>query len=101
QRNQPPIISLEHTLIPLHQFPKPYLNHLNPNLIPLTPSNPKTTTKHIIQTLLSTQFKVNKTQPNYNNQIPIPFTLLQLHQDTQISILEIPMSPFHQIHFLS
>ncbi|WP_260865373.1 Mur ligase family protein, partial [Staphylococcus epidermidis] len=31
----------------------------------------------------------------------MPFTLLQLHEHTQISILQIRMSPFHQIHFLS
>ncbi|WP_260844514.1 Mur ligase family protein, partial [Staphylococcus capitis] len=36
-----------------------------------------------------------------NNQIRIPLTVLHLDQHTQISILQIPISPFHHIHLLS
>ncbi|NQE00481.1 UDP-N-acetylmuramoyl-tripeptide--D-alanyl-D-alanine ligase, partial [Staphylococcus xylosus] len=47
------------------------------------------------------QFKVKKTQGNYNNEIGMPLTILELDIDTEISILEMGMSGFHEIEFLS
>ena len=45
--------------------------------------------------------KVKKTQGNYNNEIGLPLTILELDDDTEISILEMGMSGFHEIEFLS
>ena len=45
--------------------------------------------------------KVKKTQGNYNNEIGLPLTILELDNDTEISILEMGMSGFHEIEFLS
>lgn len=80
---------------------KAYLNHVNPKVIAVTGSNGKTTTKDMIESVLSTEFKVKKTQGNYNNEIGMPLTLLELDEDTEISILEMGMSGFHQIELLS
>ena len=55
----------------------------------------------MIESVLSTEFKVKKTQGNYNNEIGMPLTLLELDEDTEISILEMGMSGFHQIELLS
>ena len=70
-------------------------------VIAVTGSNGKTTTKDMIESVLSTEFKVKKTQGNYNNEIGMPLTLLELDEDTEISILEMGMSGFHQIELLS
>lgn len=43
----------------------------------------------------------SKTQGNYNNEIGLPLTILQLDKDTEISILEMGMSGFHEIELLS
>ncbi|MDU0849348.1 MAG: UDP-N-acetylmuramoyl-tripeptide--D-alanyl-D-alanine ligase [Staphylococcus epidermidis] len=99
--NQGPIIWVEDTLIALQQLAKAYLNHVNPKVIAVTGSNGKTTTKDMIESVLSTEFKVKKTQGNYNNEIGMPLTLLELDEDTEISILEMGMSGFHQIELLS
>ena len=54
----------------------------------------------MIESVLHTEFKV-KTQGNYNNEIGLPLTILELDLDTEISILEMGMSGFHEIELLS
>ncbi len=48
----------------------------------------------MIESVLHTEFKVKKTQGNYNNEIGLPLTILELDNDTEISILEMGMSHF-------
>ena len=96
-----PIIWVEDTLTALQQLAKAYLEFVNPQVIAVTGSNGKTTTKDMIESLLKPQFKVKKTQGNYNNEIGMPLTILELDIDTEISILEMGMSGFHEIEFLS
>ncbi|PTH30596.1 UDP-N-acetylmuramoyl-tripeptide--D-alanyl-D-alanine ligase [Staphylococcus arlettae] len=96
-----PIIWVDDTLIALQQLAQAYLKHVNPQVIAVTGSNGKTTTKDMIESVLKPQFKVKKTLGNYNNEIGMPLTILQLDQDTEISILEMGMSGFHEIELLS
>lgn len=96
-----PIIWVEDTLQALQDLAKAYLKHVNPKVIAVTGSNGKTTTKDMIESVLTTEFKVKKTQGNYNNEIGMPLTILDLDEDTEISILEMGMSGFHEIELLS
>ncbi|MGS0651788.1 UDP-N-acetylmuramoyl-tripeptide--D-alanyl-D-alanine ligase, partial [Staphylococcus arlettae] len=96
-----PIIWVDDTLKALQQLAQAYLKHVNPQVIAVTGSNGKTTTKDMIESVLKPQFKVKKTLGNYNNEIGMPLTILQLDQDTEISILEMGMSGFHEIELLS
>ncbi|WP_341636853.1 UDP-N-acetylmuramoyl-tripeptide--D-alanyl-D-alanine ligase [Staphylococcus casei] len=96
-----PIIWVDDTLEALQQLSKAYLEFVNPQVIAVTGSNGKTTTKDMIESVLKPQFKVKKTQGNYNNEIGLPLTILQLDLDTEISILEMGMSGFHEIELLS
>ncbi|MDM7863452.1 UDP-N-acetylmuramoyl-tripeptide--D-alanyl-D-alanine ligase [Staphylococcus borealis] len=96
-----PIIWVDDTLVALQQLAKAYLKHVNPKVIGVTGSNGKTTTKDMIESVLHTEFKVKKTQGNYNNEIGLPLTILELDPDTEISILEMGMSGFHEIELLS
>ncbi|WP_432721408.1 UDP-N-acetylmuramoyl-tripeptide--D-alanyl-D-alanine ligase [Staphylococcus shinii] len=101
ERVDGPIIWVEDTLTALQQLAKAYLEFVNPQVIAVTGSNGKTTTKDMIESVLKPQFKVKKTQGNYNNEIGMPLTILELELDTEISILEMGMSGFHEIEFLS
>ena len=96
-----PIIWVDDTLEALQHLAKAYLEFVNPQVIAVTGSNGKTTTKDMIESVLKPQFKVKKTQGNYNNEIGMPLTILQLDIDTEISILEMGMSGFHEIELLS
>ncbi|WP_260858196.1 Mur ligase family protein, partial [Bacillus pumilus] len=64
-----PIIWVDDTLQALQDLAKAYLKYVNPKVIAVTGSNGKTTTKDMIESVLNTEFKVKKTQGNYNNEI--------------------------------
>jgi UDP-N-acetylmuramoyl-tripeptide--D-alanyl-D-alanine ligase len=57
-------------------------------VIGITGSNGKTTSKELINAVLSTQFKTHATQGNYNNHIGVPLTILSTPKDTEILIVE-------------
>lgn len=96
-----PVIWVDDTLLALQELAKAYLQHVQPKVIAVTGSNGKTTTKDMIESVLKPNFKVKKTQGNYNNEIGMPLMILELDEDTEISILEMGMSGFHQIELLS
>lgn len=66
----------------------------NTKFIALTGSNGKTTTKELIRSILSQQYKVLATQGNLNNHIGVPLTLLQVNEAHQFAIIE--MGANHQ-----
>src|SRR5690606_14457575 len=55
--------------------------------IGLTGSNGKTTTKELLNAVLSEKFQVLATKGNLNNHIGVPLTLLQVNQDTEVAII--------------
>ncbi|MCL2417242.1 MAG: UDP-N-acetylmuramoyl-tripeptide--D-alanyl-D-alanine ligase [Bacteroidales bacterium] len=57
-------------------------------VIGITGSNGKTTSKELVNAVLSTQFKTHATQGNYNNHIGVPLTILSTPKDTEILIVE-------------
>ncbi|WP_147535919.1 UDP-N-acetylmuramoyl-tripeptide--D-alanyl-D-alanine ligase [Bacillus marasmi] len=97
-----PVIVVEDTLVALQELARSYRNQL-PKLqvIGITGSNGKTTTKDITANLLSLKYKVQKTEGNFNNHIGLPLTVLNLDEDTDIAILEMGMSSRGEIEFLT
>ena len=57
-------------------------------VLALTGSNGKTTTKELIQVVLSGKFKTVATQGNLNNHIGVPLTLLSMDEATEFGIVE-------------
>ena len=57
-------------------------------IIALTGSNGKTTTKELINAVLSKKFNTTATLGNLNNHIGVPLTLLSMTRDTEIGIVE-------------
>lgn len=96
-----PLVIVDDTLQALQAIGKAYLTEVQPKVIAITGSNGKTSTKDMVEAVLAPNFKVKKTQGNYNNEIGLPITLCQLDEDTEISILEMGMSGFGEIAFLS
>jgi UDP-N-acetylmuramoyl-tripeptide--D-alanyl-D-alanine ligase len=62
--------------------------------IAVTGSNGKTTTKELIHAVLSSSFKTYTTKGNLNNHIGVPLTLLSIHTDAEMAIIE--MGANHQ-----
>ncbi len=61
---------------------------LNIPIIGITGTNGKTTTKELINTVLSRKFKTFATQGNFNNHIGVPLTILSMDKNTEIGIIE-------------
>jgi UDP-N-acetylmuramoyl-tripeptide--D-alanyl-D-alanine ligase len=70
-------------------------------LIAITGSVGKTTTKELIAAVLETQGKVHKTEANYNNEIGVPKTLLELDTEDDFAVIEMAMRARGEIALLS
>lgn len=57
-------------------------------VVALTGSNGKTTTKELINAVLSKKFRTIATLGNLNNHIGVPLTLLSIEPDTEMAIVE-------------
>ena len=69
--------------------------------VAVTGSVGKTTTKEFISAVASAAFRTHKTKGNYNNEIGLPLTLLDLSPDDQVSVIEMGMSGFGEIEYMS
>ncbi|MDR7002002.1 UDP-N-acetylmuramoyl-tripeptide--D-alanyl-D-alanine ligase [Neobacillus niacini] len=96
-----PILMVDDCLTALQELARSYRKQLDIKVVGITGSNGKTTTKDLTAGLLSTQYKVQKTEGNYNNQIGLPLTILGLEEDTDIAVLEMGMSGRGEIEFLT
>ncbi|MBU1368823.1 MAG: UDP-N-acetylmuramoyl-tripeptide--D-alanyl-D-alanine ligase [Bacteroidetes bacterium] len=67
---------------------------LQTQVIGITGSNGKTTTKELIARVLEQKFRITATQGNLNNHIGVPLSVLQIKADTEIAIIE--MGANHQ-----
>ncbi|WP_339160164.1 UDP-N-acetylmuramoyl-tripeptide--D-alanyl-D-alanine ligase [Paenibacillus sp. FSL W8-0186] len=96
-----PAVIVDDTLAALQRLAQNYLKQSKARVVGITGSNGKTTTKDIVFSLLSTTYKVHKTQGNFNNHIGLPLTILAMPEDTEIAVLEMGMSGRHEIELLS
>ncbi|MBO0960461.1 UDP-N-acetylmuramoyl-tripeptide--D-alanyl-D-alanine ligase [Neobacillus sp. MM2021_6] len=96
-----PIIIVDDCLIALQELARNYRQELPIKVVGITGSNGKTTTKDMTAGLLSIQYKVQKTEGNFNNHIGMPLTVLGLKEDTDIAVLEMGMSGRGEIEFLT
>jgi len=69
-------------------------SQLNIPVIGLTGTNGKTTTKELINAVLSQKFKTLATQGNLNNHIGVPLTILTINSSHQMAVIE--MGANHQ-----
>ncbi len=70
-------------------------------VIGITGTNGKTTTKELINAVLSKKYKVFATKGNLNNHIGVPITLLSLTSDINIAIVEMGANHPREIALLS
>ena len=107
QRDEPnppkdvPLLIVDDCKIALQEMARSYRNELSTMVIGITGSNGKTSTKDLVASVLKPYFKVQKTPGNLNNELGLPLTILSLDEDTKFAVLEMGMSGFGEIEFLS
>ncbi|MDD4508341.1 MAG: UDP-N-acetylmuramoyl-tripeptide--D-alanyl-D-alanine ligase [Eubacteriaceae bacterium] len=92
QANDAGVIQVESTIEALKQIACANRRKCAAEVISITGSSGKTTTKDIIASVLSVNYKTMKTQGNFNNEFGIPQTLLQMTADDQMAVVEMGMS---------
>ncbi|HKO78675.1 MAG TPA: UDP-N-acetylmuramoyl-tripeptide--D-alanyl-D-alanine ligase, partial [Flavobacterium sp.] len=93
-------VLVENSLIALQELAKFHRIHLKLPIIALTGSNGKTTTKELINVVLSKKFKTKATIGNLNNHIGVPLTLLSFDEQTEMGIVEMGANHQKEIEFL-
>jgi len=93
-------ILVKDTLEALQQLSKFHREYLKLPIIALTGSNGKTTTKELINVVLSKRYITKATIGNLNNHIGVPLTLLSFNSKTEIGIVEMGANHQKEIEFL-
>ncbi|MEH1976699.1 MAG: UDP-N-acetylmuramoyl-tripeptide--D-alanyl-D-alanine ligase [Nostoc sp.] len=92
-----PVLQVKDTLKAYQQIGRWWRDRFNIPVIGVTGSVGKTTTKELIAAVLGTKGRVHKTYGNYNNEIGVPKTLLELGAENDYAVIEMAMRGRGQI----
>ncbi|HUK48672.1 MAG TPA: UDP-N-acetylmuramoyl-tripeptide--D-alanyl-D-alanine ligase [Terriglobales bacterium] len=96
-----PVIPVEDTLLALQLLANSVRRLWARPLIAVTGSAGKTTTKEAIAHVLSTKFRVHKSEGNFNNHFGLPLMLLRLEPEHDCAVVELGMSHLGEITALA
>jgi UDP-N-acetylmuramoyl-tripeptide--D-alanyl-D-alanine ligase len=85
----------------LQNLARLHRKHLKIPVIGITGSNGKTTSKELLNSVLSQKFKTFATEGNLNNHIGVPLSLLSVSNDCEIAIIEMGANHQKEIELLS
>lgn len=88
-------------LLALQDLARHHRNQRSIPVIGLTGSNGKTTSKELVNAVLSKKFKTYATKGNLNNHIGVPITVLSLDRTHEIAIVEMGANHVGEIALLS
>ena len=86
------VIRVADTLRALQQLAANYRRSLTLQVIVITGSNGKTSTKDLTAAVLGDHFQVTRTEGNFNNHIGLPLTMLRARGADEIGVFEIGMN---------
>ncbi len=91
------VIKVDDTLTAYRQIAGSWRNRFDIPVVAITGSNGKTTTKDLTAAALTQLGQVLKTSANFNNEVGVPLTLLQLNANHKAAVVEIGMRGLGQI----
>ncbi len=94
-------ILVDDVLTALQDLARYHRRQLTIPVIGLTGTNGKTTTKELINSVLSQKFKTLATQGNLNNHIGVPLTILSINSTHEIAVIEMGANHQKEIALLS
>jgi len=87
-------------LLALQDLARHHRKQLNIPFIGLTGSNGKTTSKELVNAVLSERYKTFATFGNLNNHIGVPLSILSITEDVQIAVIEMGANHQKEIELL-
>jgi UDP-N-acetylmuramoyl-tripeptide--D-alanyl-D-alanine ligase len=91
---------VEDVLTTLQDLARHHRRQLGIPVIGLTGTNGKTTTKELINAVLSQHFKTQATQGNLNNHIGVPLTILTIDASHEVAVIEMGANHQKEIELL-
>lgn len=95
--NNPNVVVVNNVLDVLKRLSSYHRSQLKAKVIAITGSNGKTTTKELLNNVLSQKYCVSSTVGNLNNHIGVPLTLLSIPKECEIAIVEMGASHIGEI----
>ncbi|MHB1000956.1 MAG: UDP-N-acetylmuramoyl-tripeptide--D-alanyl-D-alanine ligase [Armatimonadota bacterium] len=95
------VIQVDDPLWALGDLAKYYRSKFDVKVVGITGSVGKTMTKEMLASILERKWTVLKNVMNFNNEIGVPLTLLQLNHSHQVVVLEMAMRGLEEIRRLA
>jgi UDP-N-acetylmuramoyl-tripeptide--D-alanyl-D-alanine ligase len=96
----PRVMVTDDVLATLQELARHHRQQMPAIVLALTGSNGKTTTKELLNAVLSSRFTCLATEGNLNNHIGVPLTLLKLQRAHEVAIIEMGANHQGEIHDL-
>jgi UDP-N-acetylmuramoyl-tripeptide--D-alanyl-D-alanine ligase len=93
-------ILVPHVLETLQDVARHHRSQLKIPVVGLTGSNGKTTSKELINAVLSKKFRTFATKGNLNNHIGVPLTILSIDSSTEVAVVEMGANHLGEIALL-
>jgi UDP-N-acetylmuramoyl-tripeptide--D-alanyl-D-alanine ligase len=93
-------ILVDDCLVELQELAAHHRRELKAQVLAITGTNGKTTTKELIAAILSRKYKVHATEGNLNNHIGVPLTILSAPEGTEMLVVEMGASHVGEIRTL-
>ena len=94
-------LQVDNTLTAYLQLANYRRRKMNFEVVAITGSSGKTTTKELVASVLNEKFKTFKTPLNHNNEIGFCQTIFEAPDDTEVLVLEMGMRGLGEIELLS
>ncbi|MBQ6495790.1 MAG: UDP-N-acetylmuramoyl-tripeptide--D-alanyl-D-alanine ligase [Firmicutes bacterium] len=95
------IILVEDTVEAMGKLARWYLGTLNVKKVAVTGSVGKTSVRDMIYYVLNETYHCGRNLKNFNNNIGLPISIFQFDDETEAVVLEMGMSDFGEIRYLS
>ena len=96
-----PAIYVSNTRLALGEIARRERMRIGMQVVGITGSVGKSTTKEMVAQVLETTFRTAKTPANHNNDIGMPMAILGMPEDTEVAVVEMGMNHFREMAYLS